>query len=434
LRRALLLAACVSALGLPAVASARPAPVTWCGTDEVAADRVPELEVSSTAQVRFVYAFPADGADNFAATASGMAFDAAWIDEWWQRQDATRSPRFDRYPFPGCTSRFGGLDIGVVRLPNGTAYYRTTDNFRRLNGDLADAFPQTEKTVVYYDGPVADTNVCGESPSNESFGGRFGIAYVFLQSACGATPVGGGASAQIAAHELIHDLGALPDGAPHPCPNDEGHPCDSPTDILYPYLGEAATLDGVTLDVGRDDYYGHTGSWWDVQDSSWLAHLPQYPLSLAVAGSGTLVVRTDTGPLDCERGCSGLTIDSDAEITAVAVPSSGWRVGGWSGACTELALSCTLTMSGPMSATVTFVRAPVRVVVRVTGKGRVTSTPRGISCPGSCSRSFPGGTSVRLTASATKGWRFAGWSGACTGRSRCALTSDGTVRARFVRR
>jgi hypothetical protein len=65
---------------------------------------------------------------------------------------------------------------------------------------------------------------------------------------------------------------------------------------------------------------------------------------------------------------------------------------------------------------------PLTVNVAGTGTGTVSSTPAGISCPGTCSASFAGGTSVTLTASAAAGSTFAGWSGACTGTASCMVT------------
>lgn len=48
--RTALLAACLAALAAPGIAAARPAPITWCGADEVAANRVPDLELTSADQ------------------------------------------------------------------------------------------------------------------------------------------------------------------------------------------------------------------------------------------------------------------------------------------------------------------------------------------------------------------------------------------------
>jgi len=61
---------------------------------------------------------------------------------------------------------------------------------------------------------------------------------------------------------------------------------------------------------------------------------------------------------------------------------------------------------------------PLDVTLAGTGAGRVTSSPAGISCTsGTCSSSYVSGTSVKLTAAATAGSTFLGWSGNCTGTS-----------------
>ncbi len=69
------------------------------------------------------------------------------------------------------------------------------------------------------------------------------------------------------------------------------------------------------------------------------------------------------------------------------------------------------------------------------GAGKVTSTPSGISCSQkTCSHAFTFGSLVTLKAKAARGSGFAGWSGACTGRSACKLTANEVlaVTARFA--
>lgn len=67
-----------------------------------------------------------------------------------------------------------------------------------------------------------------------------------------------------------------------------------------------------------------------------------------------------------------------------------------------------------------------------TGAGTVTSTPAGIDCGGACVSRFDAGTSVTLTASASPGSVFAGWSGGgCSGTVMCAVTGNATVTAVF---
>ncbi len=87
------------------------------------------------------------------------------------------------------------------------------------------------------------------------------------------------------------------------------------------------------------------------------------------------------------------------------------------------------------------------VLVAITGKGSVTSRPRGIVCPKTCFSRFPRDILMRLVAHPAAGWKLVAWSGYCNGR-RCAfhlttphdcsgqLCSLGVfgVRVRFVRR
>jgi endo-1,4-beta-xylanase len=78
---------------------------------------------------------------------------------------------------------------------------------------------------------------------------------------------------------------------------------------------------------------------------------------------------------------------------------------------------------------------PTLTVTR-TGSGTVTSTPSGINCGSTCSAGFTSGTVVTLTASATNGASFGGWSGAgCSGTgATCTVTlsANQTVTASFA--
>lgn len=71
-----------------------------------------------------------------------------------------------------------------------------------------------------------------------------------------------------------------------------------------------------------------------------------------------------------------------------------------------------------------------KLTVTVAGKGAVTSSPKGIACPKTCSKAFTKGTKVKLTAKAAAGSVFSRWSGACTGtKPTCALTLAGNKKA-----
>lgn len=71
-----------------------------------------------------------------------------------------------------------------------------------------------------------------------------------------------------------------------------------------------------------------------------------------------------------------------------------------------------------------------------TGSGSVTSNPAGIACPGTCSASFPRGSTVTLSASPLAGSRFTSFTGTCsTAATSCAVTmsANASVTATFER-
>jgi hypothetical protein len=72
---------------------------------------------------------------------------------------------------------------------------------------------------------------------------------------------------------------------------------------------------------------------------------------------------------------------------------------------------------------------PRIVFLVVSGHGKVTSVPTGISCPGTCRAFFPKDSRVRLVARPASGWKLGGWSGyfcSRTATKTCAfnLTTD----------
>jgi hypothetical protein len=301
-RRLLVGLVAVAALGSAAPAAAS-TPMPWCGTGASELDRVPDATPGFAVHVAYVR--PPGGTDRLAEWAPRIVGDVAAIDAWWRLQDPTRAPRFDLFPF-ACASLFGQLDISNVTLkqsagPIGTAF--ATLRFR-----LAEqGFIEPEKMYLfYYDGPVeqprVESEVCGAGGSPA--GGLPGIAIVFLDS-CAAEentfrPI-------VAIHELVHALGAVAGTAPHHC--SDGHVCDVPNDLLNASLS-GTELEAHVLDGARDDYYGHPGSWSDVQDSLFLERLdspdrtaPSSPTGLsATDGAGPRVVRVSWRPATDDLG------------------------------------------------------------------------------------------------------------------------------------
>ena len=77
----------------------------------------------------------------------------------------------------------------------------------------------------------------------------------------------------------------------------------------------------------------------------------------------------------------------------------------------------------------------VKLTVGVSGPGRVSSSPAGISCPVKCSATFASGKAVVLRPTPAKGAKLVRWSGSCKGAKACRVTLDAprSVKALFKR-
>lgn len=290
MKRLLVGLAALAALGTAAPAHAS-TPVPWCGTDSSAIDRLPDATPGYAVHVAYVRA--AGTADRFDELAPRIVGDVTAIEAWWRSQDSARSPRFDLFPFP-CGTAFGALDLTNVELPQPVSGIAGAFNELRLLLAAERGFNETEKVyLVYYDGPTGQPGfqqVCGQGAGPGGLG-QPGIAIVYLDS-CNATrndslrPV-------VAVHELVHVLGAVEDAAPSSC--DGGHVCDVELDLMTASLS-GEELETHVLDAGRDDYYGHSGSWTDVQDSLFFERLDSPDRSAPTPPSAP-VVRDDPSGL-----------------------------------------------------------------------------------------------------------------------------------------
>jgi hypothetical protein len=396
---------------------------SWCGTPGTV-DRLPEGNPG--APVHEIYAIPSDGTERLSAeVGTQMQTDAETIDAWWRGQDPTRTPRFDTLGF-GCGQQ---LDISLVRLTSTAAELQPLGGrFSRILSGLATAgfaSPVT-KYVVYYDGPGDGSNICGEGGGSAD---GEGVAIVFI-GACSGLP-----SSVVAAHELLHSLGALPfPGPPHACPGDNGHPCDSQVDLLYP-SANGTPLSGLTLDVGRDDYYAHSGSWFDVQDSRWLRHLDTTPSHLSVLIQGAGTVTSDVPGISCAVSCDS-DWDANQPVGLAAAAAPGMRFVRWSGGCTG-EFDCTLALASATTVTALFAPQTFPLTISVTGRGGVRTSSSAAPCAARCRLSVVSYRPVSLRAVPAAGWRFTRWAGACRGtRLTCSLpmTSAEAARATFAKR
>jgi hypothetical protein len=424
-------------VAVPSFARAATVPTNWCGngTPPVGTDRKPDLAAGE--ELHVIYAHPSDAPDRFGTMANAIATDMATADAWWRRQDGTRTIRFDLFGFANC-SGVAALDLADVTLPNASSFYSPLESrFQRLTSQLISApfnySSRYKRYLVYFDGPADQTNVCGQGGT----AGGLGYAILFVQT-CRQNIGDGGTAAITAVHEFIHSIGAVAPGAPHECaPPNDGHVCDNTLDILY-WLNSGQQLDNEILDAGRDDYYG-TGNNRDIRPSGFLVHLDagQFPFALGIAGAGANSVSADLPGVECTANCTS-SWDSGTTFTLTETPGEGTRFVGWSGACSGQSPVCEVTMDAAKNVTATFGPQVSSHVLRasVAGKGRVTSTPAGIACPGKCAGSFAADHAVRLAAKPAKGYKFTGWSGACKGRGACTVTlsADAAVRAVFKKK
>ena len=396
----------------------------WCGRTESAVDR-PDAVAGS--QVHVIYAFTADSENRFDAWAPRLVRDVAAADRWWREQDADRALRFDLASFPDCDSTFGRLDITSValRTPAQTSIFGRDGSGAELVQALDDDFVRTGKIyLMFVDGDSSERRYCGTD---------FGpIALVFLQNRL-LCPT----RATLAVHELMHALGAVHGTSsrpPHAC-RDGGHVCDDNDDILARGQRGPLFLLQAKLDSGRDDYYGHSGPWFDVRKSPFLLHLdePQVRLTLTVPNGGGSIESAVPG-LSCPPSCAG-DFDLGARVELDAVADDGYGFVEWGGVCGASVVrssTCIVRMDQVNDVAVTFsqLRA-LRVLVE--GTGRVLST--GFACVTQCSWRIPVGQSVTVDASPGMGSRFVRWEGACSGTStRCTFVAqpDSTLRAVFV--
>ena len=165
----------------------------------------------------------------------------------------------------------------------------------------------------------------------------------------------------------------------------------------------------------------------------------QFDITVIKAGSGSGVVSSDYGAINCGATCVETYVNNSL-ITLTAAPSAGSVVSSWAGVSCEVGSNlpnqCQV-LAGPADkiVTVTFVQAyPLSVSKSGTGDGVVSSADGGINCNSDCGEDYAAGTQVTLSANPNGGNLFIGWSGSsCSGTGTCVVTMDAakTVNAEF---
>jgi phospholipase C len=152
----------------------------------------------------------------------------------------------------------------------------------------------------------------------------------------------------------------------------------------------------------------------------------QLTVTAPAAGAGKI-----TGPagINCPGTCTA-SFAQNTKVTLTATPGTNYTFGGFSGACSGM--TCTLTITSAVTISATFTATSgegLTVTLAGTGQGTVASSPGGISCTsGTCTANFPQNTKVTLTATAGTNSSFGGWTGGgCSGTGTCIVTLTAAV-------
>ena len=159
-------------------------------------------------------------------------------------------------------------------------------------------------------------------------------------------------------------------------------------------------------------------------------HTSTFGVSLASPANGSVTNTAPEYPIDCPgtpTECS-LTVVQGSTLTVVEQPdpAGGYFFGGWGGACSGTAVSCSVYLTADKFVGANFVSTtPNTLTVTVTGNGTVTGG--GIVCGAgaTCDAQEPPNANVTLTATPQSGYAFTGWGGACTAsQGTCTVQMD----------
>lgn len=205
---------------------------------------------------------------------------------YWMRQQSGLKWRLDTFSFTpkGYSQRVSAIDVTYVKSAKPASSLNTvTEVAAELQGR---GFNHPRKRYLVW---VASDGrgYCGEGEYIYSSGPdsymRFTSVFLDGPATCrarswAANPSSPSWTETIAAHEMLHNEGGVPPRAQHHCGSSMGHVCGSILgvlgldaergDVLYKFL--VAPLSSLSLDRGRDDYFGHNQNYRDIIDSRFL--------------------------------------------------------------------------------------------------------------------------------------------------------------------
>lgn len=165
-------------------------------------------------------------------------------------------------------------------------------------------------------------------------------------------------------------------------------------------------------------------------------------LTVVTSGNGEGTVTSSPSGISCPTDCNEPYTEGTSVVLTAAPNSASSTFGGWTGACSGMSLTCTVTMDGDRSATAMFTleKRTLSFSKAGDGQGTVTSSPAGISCDPTCtsgSADYDHDTDVTLTAVPDPDTTLVSWtdcdsvSGVLNETCTVDMTDDKTVIATF---
>lgn len=150
----------------------------------------------------------------------------------------------------------------------------------------------------------------------------------------------------------------------------------------------------------------------------------EYLVSVRTIGTGKGTVTSLPTGIECPGTCRGEYV-FNSSLTLIATPAPGSEFDHWSVSACGASTTCTTTVRSSRRIDAIFVAVGKRtlsVAKAGSGQGTVLSKPAGIECGAKCSAELDVKTKVVLSATASPGSTFTGWSGeGCSGAKTCRV-------------
>ena len=142
-------------------------------------------------------------------------------------------------------------------------------------------------------------------------------------------------------------------------------------------------------------------------------------------GEYTLTVNAGTGGT-VTRTPDLIYYPNNTSVTLTANADTGYTFSGWGGDLSGSTNPATLVMNANKTVAASFTQNLYTLETNLVGQGSIAKNPDQLT--------YTHGQQVTLTATATVGWTFSAWGGACTGAEACVVTMDGnkSVTATFT--